>query len=286
MARTLKKFETEAQFEAWKNSPQMRTPYTCLVTDTGAVHYDEGSDDDYSITAVIKKTCWVKLGTPALVMKAIDSVYLNGVEVNIDELPGGESSSYYYRHESDRKNPSFKYEDKEDFEYDAGVSGDDEIQTRGGVYMTGPDEKIMNYLPRRFAKGHINHSKYEFKKFLYVKKGDTLKIVFNSGYIELLEGYRYKLFGSYNDDDFMHPKLFSLHRISKEIVIGDGFTEINGRLLRLYKCPKVYFGKKIKKIYDFDGTILGHYGKRKTFIRKNTQIIGRETPIRNKIIRM
>ena len=52
--RTLKRFETEAQFEAWKNSPQMRTPYTCLVTETGAVHYDEGSDDDYSVTFVVR----------------------------------------------------------------------------------------------------------------------------------------------------------------------------------------------------------------------------------------
>lgn len=54
MARTLKRFETEQEYEDWVNSPQVRTPYTCLVSETGAVHYDEGSDDDYSVTFVMR----------------------------------------------------------------------------------------------------------------------------------------------------------------------------------------------------------------------------------------
>ena len=61
MARVVKKFNTEAEYEEWVNGPWMRTPYTCLVKETGAVHYFEGDDDDCTVKIVVKKTGWMQM---------------------------------------------------------------------------------------------------------------------------------------------------------------------------------------------------------------------------------
>ena len=61
MARVLKRFNTEQEYEEWANGPDMRTPYTCLVEETGKVHFFSGDENDYSVTIIAKDDGVVKL---------------------------------------------------------------------------------------------------------------------------------------------------------------------------------------------------------------------------------
>ena len=76
MARVMKKFETEAEYQEWVNGPMMMTPYTCFVRQTGNVHYEEGRDDDYSITYVVRKDGWCEILPVKAKVKNISEISL------------------------------------------------------------------------------------------------------------------------------------------------------------------------------------------------------------------
>ena len=268
MARTLKNFNTEEEYEEWVNSPYMRTPYTCLVKETGNVHYFDGDDDDYSITVTIKKTGWIRLGTTRM-EKYIKTIYRNGEQFSPDSLHSSYASSFYYRKE---KKPFglFNYYEKDDFYYHAVLSEDNSI-LRGGRWYNG---NILQYSPRRFARGWMYKTRiYEElrPRFMYVKKGDVVKIVFYSEDAVIMEWHK-NIFGQRtHNDQKASPKLFSLDAWANEIVIGDGFTEINGDLLHTSKIKRVYFGKNAKKIYN-PINLFGNYYKKKVFLRRGSEI--------------
>ena len=274
--RTLKRFETEAQFEAWKNSPQMRTPYACLVTETGAVHYDEGSDDDYSITITIKKDGWLKIGTPKLVEKYIEEIWLNGVLIspnNNEILAHGYDSSFYYDYKHRKnKNPNL-----EDFVYESQVN--DSAEERGGIYYNYyvNDGAVLNYKPRKFGRlPECLASKV--KNFLCVKKDDIVKIVFT----DVVSRPAFSRNTTYL---FEHreslPGLYSLGKMAKEVVIGNGFRGIIGSGLKLKGVKKVFVGKNVEEIDVTDNW--GKYIKHRMFVHKDTNVVG-ENSVMGKII--
>ena len=131
MARVMKVFETEDDFEDWVNSPNVRTPYTCKVRQTGAVHYFDGDNDDYSVTFIMRDDIQPMsvpvVGTnmaPCVVngkRVAYSSrnkrgrghgdrgtrIFINDVEVPISQLYAGLSNhNTYYRKRNVRINPS------------------------------------------------------------------------------------------------------------------------------------------------------------------------------------
>ena len=277
MARVMKSFNTEAEFEEWVNSPDMRTPYTCSIKENGNVHFFDGDDYDYSITITIRKTGWIRLGSTMLT-KYIKCVYRNGEQLDINSMPSNCDSSFYYRKE---KKPygSFDYYEKNDFMYHA-VLSEPNAESRGGVWHNG---NLVQFYPRRFGQmWKYDSNKYWDRtndidilpRFMYVKKDDVVKIVFYSEKAIINEYPNKKIFGErkFKDAESNSPKLFSFNKWAKEMVIGDGFHEINGELLRSSSIKKVYFGKNVQKIYN-PVNLFGNYYKKTAFVRSKAQII-------------
>lgn len=222
MARVMKSFNTEAEFEEWANSPQMRTPYTCFVRNTGNVHYFDGDDDDYSITLVSAIDGWVRLYTsriaPQVYGSHVDSTYHNGEGILYNRF---------------------------------GIK----------VYKNGEEVDIVNEMAGNLGDknglpGPRNNS-YRLDKskrcgwcrrYLFVKKDDVIKITFDKDLLDLD--------GDVNLPN--QPRLaiphHSLHDITfaKEIVVGDGFEWIRPFSLYLHNNKaKIYIGKNIKRISSY-----------------------------------
>ena len=150
--RTLKKFNTEAEFNTWKNSPDVRTPYTCLVQDTGNVYYDEGSDDDYSITLVADEDGVVRIcGSNIAPRYTKDNTQYVGIR--------RDGKRTYYEHIEVYKN---------------GVLLTPE-ELRGTYYLNKNGKNVRTNPYDRHNKGH-QHSGTS-RRYVEVEKGDIIKIV-------------------------------------------------------------------------------------------------------------
>ena len=254
MARTLKRFETEAEFEAWKNSPDMRTPYTCLVTETGAVHYDEGSDDDYSITFVVRKNGWIRLWGPSIYKVGVDGngfdpqVYVNGVRVESNDKRWEGWGHYRGFFKKDRNQNVIL----DDYRYSA------QIVDKGFESSLERDAEIvenvygeLNQLMQ--AQHKFSHKRYPQKRHIFLKKGDICKIVVSRQYIKL------RKIGNSNSNDPNRPiinyHIFDIVDIlrkgdwAEEIIIGDGFDKTP----KIRRIKKIFVGKKIKRIQNLVG---------------------------------
>lgn len=273
MARVVKKFQTEEEYQDWVDGPWMRTPYTCLVTSTGNVHYNDGDDNDLSITIVIKKTGWMKLGS-AKMMDHIDEIYRNGEIVSWNDntyLSDGKGSSHFYRHDK-----GYCYKD----DYKDTPSQSD-TKERGGYvpddFFNMSDRRGINllFMPRRFAQTHhcgplskMYGCRYT-KRFLYVRKDDVIKIVFNTDrhIISRRNNSYYPIF--YGNSK--QPNMTEIHKFAREIIIGDGFRGEIGRGLILTHCNKLFIGKNITKI-NLDNIRWGRYYRFRMYARKKTEI--------------
>ena len=178
MARVMKRFQTEAEYEEWKNSPSAMRPYTCYVLETGNIHYDDGKDDDYSITYVVRRPGWCKLFSirmaPYYTRYGIENpfgikVYINGELIPFDGGRFTGRGAYY----------KFDYYDEntEDFEYNPGLcaKGKEANIERGLRYnqFTGfwemPMHKVFIY---RYFSNRL--------RGVFARKGDIIKVEFSN----------------------------------------------------------------------------------------------------------
>lgn len=253
--RTLKRFETEAQFEEWKNSPQMRTPYTCLVTETGAVHYDEGSDDDYSVTFVYK----FDDNYQHLVRFAGSNIAPNISPKPKDQhIFSSRIKVCYHRAHHDKNYWSTEtnihvYKNGEELSgedlFGTYVDSDTPIYDIRDSYGNIIDGLVPNNDKSRNDRGNI-------RKFVYVKNGDTLKIVFS-------------------DLDTLPQGAFYRIDNVEEIIIGDGIKNVGRVCFKFAGAKKIYIGKNVENLDNrcFCGNenIYGNYCNKKL---KNTEAPG------------
>jgi hypothetical protein len=301
--KVMKRFQTEEEFEAWKNSPQYMTPYTVAITSTGAVHMYDGDDDDYSITAVIKMTGWITIATRGM-MKYIDKIYKNGEEKKVyeyDEELGEfvyENSpdftyagrqTYYYR----KKLGTTQYYKLDDYIIPYALYAHhgctNEVLVDSGVAFEGSG---FNYR-KRFAKtrwaSDIDFNTYgdrygAYRRFLYVEKGDIVKIVFkreNLMYKPHLSHLYILGEGKYYDEV---PKIGFFNKYASEVKIGDGFKSVDANVIKLQRCKKIFLGKNIEKFYFSEYSATGGYYKKRIFARENVSFIN--NPTSSKIIRI
>lgn len=264
----MKTFETENEYQEWVNSPYKRTPYTCVVKSTGKVYYDDGDDNDLSITLVIRKSGWMKIGSRGI-MGNISAITINGREVDLDtELGMGNESSYYYRNDKD-----YYLKAEDDFLYSPLVNETD----RGGhVPPTWePDTNtLLNYKPRRFAKMKHRWVFYkDTRRFLKVMTGDIVKIYCKRGNYKLhafpLGDAKYDIFQDSTNAPYFGKEIT---KFAKEIIIGDGFTGSFGRNLRLDYTKKVFIGKNITFISPGDAKFSDNHKKCRMYVRKTTTV--------------
>lgn len=224
MARTLKNFNTEEEYEEWVNSPYMRTPYTCLVKETGNVHYFDGDDDDYSITLIYK-------------FDDNDTHLVRFIGANL----------------APRIQPdtNMEYQHKVGFHETKHGRVNEKIKTGVTVYKNGEaldgndlfgtftdghnDSKHSIYKTRRNGYDHFIDNKKtrgdrgNIRKFMYVKNGDIIKIVF-SNLDKLPQGGFYNI--SYVD----------------EIIIGDGIKKVGNLCFKRIGAKKIYIGKNVEEL--------------------------------------
>lgn len=273
MARVMKKFEDENEYQAWVNSPYKRTPYTCVVKSTGKVYYDDGDDNDLSITLVIKKSGWMRLGSRRI-LSIISAITINGMEIDFDELGGDLDSSYYYRKDKD-----YYLKAAGDFLYPPQVYS----KSQGGFIPPDwipNDSKLLNYCPRRFAMFNPGPSIsnktpiFDNKRFLQVRTGDIVKIFCKNDYFVTHDGFDYEQLPIFWGDDRQPRFGGDITRFSKEIIIGDGFTGVVDEGLLFTYTKKVYIGKNISKVFTgvSNCRFAGHHSHCKMYVRKNTNV--------------
>ena len=223
MARTLKRFETEAEFEEWVNSPDMRTPYTCLVTQTGAVHYDEGSDDDYSVTLVSDVNGWVRFCGANCAPQSKKKL-INGALRTVQTYSGREDRGFWNGKEVwvtvYKNGVEVPFENMRGTYYEG---------SNGRRYYLTKKCRDVRKNSRGYRKYYGHHGNGRYKRYIEVKKGDVIKLVFDQSYI-------YK--GGFSDISF-----------AKEIIIGDGITLVGdcAFLSKNFKeGTKIYIGKNVK----------------------------------------
>lgn len=274
MARVLKKFQTESEYQAWVNGPDMRTPYTCMVTETGNIHYSEGSDDDYSITATIKMTGWITIATRGM-MRYIDKIYKNGVEMNFrdkdseyPDLTFAGRQTYYYR----KKLGDTHYYKLQDYilPYAFYAHSGCNLETlvdRGVTFEGGGNIFSTRFGATKIARNtdfDTNGHRMEIRRFLFVEKGDTVKIVFNSHdskrHVCLLGN------GYYHSEI---PQIGFFNKYASEVIIGDGFKSVDLNIIKMSNCKKIFLGKNIRKC-TFVNYPRGYYKHR---IFANSKII-------------
>ena len=279
MARVIKSFETEEEYQEWVNSPYMRTPYTCLVKETGQTHYFDGDDNDYSITVVVGKTGWICPFTQVAYRRNYDiHFYING-ELLDEETDNRIVDGYTWR----GRYYSNKFRDADDdFRYKCDVIGEenDEAWYRGAEYR---NKQVHEGCPDYFYPHKLGRSiRFTLKKYIYCQKDDVLKIEINIHRIpiERFWGYEYREFTE-------SVSMRGLFHNAKEVIFGDGWTKFsyylndNNDTGKPYKSVrKVFFGKNMRRIYV---NFLGKDERRsKIYFRKNpsTQInFERITPI-------
>lgn len=286
----MKTFDTEEEYQAWVDSPYMRTPYTCVVKSTGKVHYLDEKDDDLSITLVIKKSGWMKVGTRKM-MKHISAITINGDLVDFNEMGGDNDSSYYYRNDYD-----YYLKAKDDYLYCAQVYSLDQ----GGysTYDWKPDSGIcLNYLPRRFAMYHPGPiicnkkpGKFDTRRFLHVLAGDIVKIYCKSSYVYSSDGFGLFMRGILEGTDDQ-PSFGNFTKFAKEIIIGDGFMGELGASLMTDYTKKVFVGKNINAVltgrhWQRGCQFADNHTKCRMYVRKKTYIEDGYDHERGKIIKI
>ena len=295
MARVMKSFDTEEEYQAWVDGPYMRTPYTCFVRNTGAVHYEDGKDDDYSITLVARKTGWFRLFLPSWSYEWTDmQVYLNGELVNYEDC--FTNAGHYYSKERIKELVE-KGEEVDDHSYRSTMKKVDDVLDRGAsekIFIdngqgwgynwpmhidseSGPTTKIWGPEKHMLGLNYENGKKH--RKFIFVHKGDVVKMVFGSVNQYDIETDQYD--NNTVQMNILQAPANSFTRSSviswdwaKEIVIGDGFRNISA--FRPNKARKIFFGKNV----DYSTTTIEHigikdarYGKKnrsRVFCRKDT----------------
>lgn len=301
--KVMKRFQTEEEFEAWKNSPQYMTPYTVAITSTGAVHMSEGDDDDYSITAVIKMTGWITIATRGM-MKYIDKIYKNGEEKRFYEydeelgdfvfeespdLTYAGRQTYYYR----KKLGTTQYYKLDDYIIPYGLYSHNgctnEVLVDSGVADEGDG---FNHR-KRFAKtrwaSNIDFDTYgdcqfAYRRFLYVERGDIVKIVFNRQ--KLMNRPRVNILNILGEGEYYDevPKIGFLNKYASEVKIGDGFKSVDANVIKMQKCKKIFLGKNIEKFYFSEDSAIWGYYKKRIFARENVSFIN--NPTSSKIVRI
>lgn len=266
----MKKFEDENEYQEWVNSPYKRTPYTCVVKSTGKVYYDDGDDNDLSITLVIKKSGWMKIGSRGI-MENVSAITINGREVDLDtELGKGYESSYYYRNDKD-----YYLKAEDDFLWSPLVN---ETDRGGNVPPTWEPDKgaVLNYAPRKFGRmNYSSGSHRESRRFLKVMAGDIVKIYCKHNYYKILaspRGYdEYYIFDHTPSTPYFGKEIT---KFAKEIIIGDGFTGRFVDKLFLDYTKKVFIGKNMTYIYPYDAKFSDNHNKCKMYVRKTTKVVG------------
>lgn len=186
MARTLKNFNTEEEYEEWVNSPYMRTPYTCLVKETGNVHYFDGDDeDDLTVTIVAKHDGFLELCSASIAPKIDyenniwDSSEIYRIVLN-DEVIFDEYEDYVDRRLIGR---GWKY--YEDYGY---------IECQRNVGGASLYE-------------HNHNENYYARKYIYANKDDVIKLYFRN-------------------DEIPRCAFYNCGYNVKEYIVGNGFKKI------------------------------------------------------------
>ena len=260
--KVMKRFQTEEEFEAWKNSPQYMTPYTVAITSTGAVHMYDGDDDDYSITFVARRHGWVRLWSPSIYKIGVDGlgfnpkVYVNGIEVLPDDNRW--EGRYHYR--------AFI---KKDSDYNPII--DDYGVEYGFEHIVKHVDNYDNDYGILQDRRHVFLNKrHSPKRYLFLSQGDICKITVDRPTILL-----YKIGGEDSGNNVLLPPqkrhIFNIVDVlkyaeySKEIILGDGWDKIPV----MTRVRKLFCGKNIKqntRVADFMGK---DENKSKIFSRKN-----------------
>lgn len=268
MARVLKRFNTEQEYENWKNSPDVRTPYTCYVRENGNVHYFDGDDNDFSITAVIKMTGWITVATRGM-MPYIDKIYKNGVEMDFTYSSGEEEDNpeftfagrqtYYYRK---------WYGDTQYYLLDDYVIPYAFYAQNGCDLATLVDRGVTEEGGGHIYKTRFGKTKYagrtdfdargksmDIRRFLFVEKGDVVKIVFNGHNLRYRPRQCLLGTGSYHSEV---PKIGFLNKYASEVIIGDGFKSVDFAVIKMSKCKKIFLGKNVNKCVFMNDFPRGH----------------------------
>ena len=292
MARVMKSFDTEEEYQAWVDGPYMRTPYTCFVRNTGAVHYEDGKDDDYSITLVARKTEWVRLFLPIWGFEYTDvQVFLNGEKLEMDDERMTRAEHRYSKITLEEKfDEGVILNDIEEVNnkfnkstiISRGVHTPDEFDGYkyhwfGYHVDSDSDAESIEYTygPERHHLGTYGSKRY-YKRFIFVHKDDVVKLVWSND----IQGY-------FNINQYSTEPVRVLSTVNncktgggtmgwswaKEIVIGDGIKKLQGFYPRHVR--KLYFGKN-SELYTMGGLLIhdNRNNKKKTksrvFCRKET----------------
>lgn len=236
MARVLKSFNTEQEYEEWANGPDMRTPYTCLVKENGNVHYFDGDDNDFSITLVARKTGWCKLFIPSMSMENTDvRVFLNGEEIFNDDERLTIHGHYYSEKIIEKTHV-------EDYEYFSTVLYNHKERGLKHMGVSSHGKDIVG--PERHYLGRYKCRKE--KRFIFLNKDDIVKLVYSQPYQYSFDadGWGVNFISNY----ILSKNCFVLSKTitwawAKEIIIGDGFRDISG--FKNFKIKKLFLGKNV-----------------------------------------
>ena len=256
--RVMKIFDTEAEYEAWVNGPYMRTPYVCRVRETGKTHYFDGDDNDYSVTLVARKTGWFRLFLPS--WEEHITIYLNGVEIDPNNSNRFTKGGHYYSKERIQESID-EGAPVSDFEYPPSLQVGDNVKDRGmwsrqiGVNGTvcylhvniDYNDELIDKHGNGPEKLRLGHHGAKTRKFMFVNKDDVIKIVFDGITLRHVDLDQYGDNGCtikalQINDNFFHSGAISW-KWAKEIVIGDGFSNISA--FRASKARKVFLGKNV-----------------------------------------